>query len=503
MNLESISKNILTSGIGVSDPAVTRKFIILNIFNLAVFVLAPITGLFYFYIGAISLFYTSIIAGFLMIAGIVMLRKTKNLLISGNYSLFILWAVIAIISWKTGPISFDGIINPLLILNAGLILFAIFLNGYQSGTIWAIIIFIQTGLLIFLFRSGYQFASIIPPEISVTYFAGTFLLCLLIIMLFAFLFEIEKNEALKREDQKSDTIRESKKYMDSIFNRYPLPAFVLDQKHRVIQWNSACSDISGMSSEESLGKKVWEGFHINEQGSIADIILEDIESIDEIFKDEIVESDAGWFEINTFLPGLDGGKKVIITAAPILDDNGVIRGSIQTIQELKRAHVECGSQAYMEETFPAPVFIIDDSGKVNFWNDACEELLGYNFNDVSGKNPLTFVAKNYRPYFKDTFIKALKGESFSSREWRYKSKSGKSVYVNARVLPVDAPESKAMACVVINTDITRLRLKLKKLMLAASESGENYKNLQEEYELLKKNLANFIRKKEEPDSKDE
>ncbi|MFC1840801.1 PAS domain-containing protein [Thermodesulfobacteriota bacterium] len=502
MNLESILKNLVTSGIGPSDPAVTRKYIVLNIFNLTVFVLAPVMSLFYYYIGAISLFYTTFISGILMIAGIIMLRKTKNLLFSGNYSLFILWAVIAVISWKTGPISYDGIINPLLILNAGLILLAIFLNGYQSGTIWAIIIFIQTGFLIFLFRSGYQFSSIIPPEITVTYYAGTFLLCLLTIMLFAFLFEIEKNEALKREDQKSDTIRESKKYMDSIFNRYPLPAFVLDRRHRVIQWNSACSDISGLSSEESLGKKVWEGFHINEQGSIADIILEDMESISDIFKDEIVESDAGWFEINTFLPGFDGGKKVIITAAPILDDNGIIRGSIQTIQELKRAHVECGSQAYMEDTFPAPVFIIDDNGKINFWNDACEELLGYSSVDISGKNPLTIVAKNYRSYFKDTFIKALKGESFSSREWRYKSKSGKSIYVNARVLPVDAPESESMECVVINTDITKLRLKLKKLTLIASESNEKYKSLQEEYDLLKKNVANFIRRKEEPDSKD-
>lgn len=502
MNLESTLKNLVTSGIGPSDPAITRKFIVLNIFQLAVILLAPVVGLFYLTIGAISLFYTCMISSILMIAGIVILRKTKNLVISGNYALFLLWLVISIISWKTGPISSEGIINPTLLLNAVLIMLAIFINGYKSGTIWAVIIFIQTGFLIILFRSGYEFtASVITLEKPVTYFVGTFLLCLLTIMLFAFLFEIEKNDAIERDYQKSDTIRESKKYMDSIFDRYPLPAFVLDRRHRVIQWNRACSDISGLSPEETLGKEIWEGFHVNEQGSIADIILEDMDSIGDIFKDEIVASDAGWFEINTFLPELDGGKKVIITAAPILDDNGEIRGSIQTVQDLKQEQIEGAGERCLDDNFPAPVFKIDDSGKVDFWNKACEELLGYDSNAILGKNPLAFVAKNYRPYFKDTIMKVLKGESFNSRDWRYASKSGKSVYVKARLFPLNDPESESTECVVINTDITELRLKLKKLRQIASENSEKFKGLSEEYDLLKKNVANFIRKKDDSGSK--
>ncbi|MBN2420186.1 MAG: PAS domain S-box protein, partial [Deltaproteobacteria bacterium] len=348
MNLENLINNIITSGHEVADPDILRKYKVLNIFQLTVIFLAPLLGIFYVYIGAISLFYTSIAAGILMIAGILLLRITKNLILSGNYALFVLWAVISILSWKTGAISYDGIINPTWLLNAGLILLAIFLNGYLSGTVWAIIIFIQTGVIIFLFRKGYQFASIIPADLTATYFLGVYLICLLTILLFAFLFEKEKIDALMREENKSQTIREGKRYMDSIFDRYPLPTFVIDKRHRVIQWNRACSEISGLPPEEMLGKEVWKGFHMGGQDrSMADILIDDSDSISDLYKDEIVSSERGWFELNTYLPGLDEDGRVIITAAPILDDNDNIRGAIQTIQTVKQIPVEAGVQDYL------------------------------------------------------------------------------------------------------------------------------------------------------------
>lgn len=500
MNLESILKNLVTSGIGLSDPDLSRKFVVLNIFQLFIIMLTPLLGLFYFYIGAMFLFNAAIISGFLMALGIFILRKTKNITISGNYAVFVLWAFLSVISYKTGAMTVEGIINPSWLLNAGLILFSIFINGYKSGTIWAMIIFIETGVIIYLFRSGYQFVNMIPPDLTSVYFMGVYLCCLLIILLFAILFEREKNEAFKREQEKSNTIRESKKYMDSIFDRYPLPTFVLDRRHRVIQWNRACVEVSGISCEGILGKEVWEGFRINEQGSVADIILEDIDSINDIFKDEIMSSDKEWIEINTCLPGLKDGTKAIITAAPILDDSGMIKGAIQTIQDLKQISAETGDGRDLSEgKFPEPVFKIDENGKISFWNESCKKLLGYDPEDILGKSPLVFVAKNYREIFKNAFIKAVKGEQFSPQEFRYTSASGKPVYVKTKIFSGKGPENEILECIVINTDITELRLKLKKLRKIAAESNERYKGLSEEYDLLKKNIANFIRKKEDDD----
>jgi len=113
-----------------------------------------------------------------------------------------------------------------------------------------------------------------------------------------------------------------------------------------------------------------------------------------------------------------------------------------------------------------------------------------------GKNPLAFVAKNYRPLFKDTLIRVLKGESFSNRQWKYAANDGRPVYVLARVFPSQSAENNGVECIIVNTDITEIRLKLKKLSLYAAESNEKLKALSEEHDLLKKNIATFIRKKD-------
>lgn len=498
MNLEALLNNLITSGIEFSDPDTIRRVKVLNIFQLAFIMTAPFLGLFYFYIGATSLFYAMIITGLLMILGIIALRKTKNILLAGNYAIFILWGTLFIIAWNTGAVTYEGVIRPSWILNAGLILLAIFLNGYLSGTVWATIVFIQTGIVIYLYRTGYQFPNLIPMEIAATYSIGTFMICLLAILLFAFLFEKEKSEALVREQEKSHALRESKKYLDDIFDRSPLPTFILDNSHRVIQWNRACHEMTGVSAEEILGKKVWEGFSMDEHGSIADIVIENMDAIGENYGDSIVsQSDTGWFELDMYLPKLKGGKRVIITAAPILDNEGVVKGAIQTIHDVtKLKGDERAMENYLDESFPKPAFTIDSKGTIGFWNKACEESLGYTASQMLGNNPFTFVAKRYKPHFKNTIIKVFQGNSFANQEWRYRAKDGRPVYVLARAFPLEISNGEGRECIIVNTDITDLRLKLKKISHYAAESQERLKNLSEEYDVLKKNIATFIRKKD-------
>ena len=389
-------------------------------------------------------------------------------------------------------------IRPAWILSAGLILLAIFLNGYLSGTVWATLVFVETGIVVYLFRNGYQFPNLIPPEISTTYSMGTYLICLLAILSFAFLFEKEESDALIREQEKSHALRESKRYIDDILERSPLPTFILDRSHRVLQWNSACQEMTDVQAPDIIGKKVWDGFIIDDMGSIADIIIEDPDLIEKRYGDFIVsKTESGWFELEMSLPKLKGGVRAYITAAPILDNEGRIRGAIQTIQEIKEHKPEDGFLGQAAESSSDPIFKIDSQGKINFWNKACEERFGYTTSEMLGNSPLAFVSQRYRPLFRETIGMAFRGESFSNKEWRYKSGNGNSVYVLARVYPLQTADGRGKECVVVNTDITDLRLKLKKLQVYAAESKERFKNLSEEHDLLKKNIATFIRKKED------
>lgn len=504
MNLDALFNNLLTSGIKLSDLETLRKVRIFNIFHLGAIVVALLAGAFYFYVGAVPLFYASVGGGLLTISSLLVVRKTQNLLLGGNYAILILWSTLLYISWHTGAVTYEGVFNPSWTINAGLILFAILLMGYFWGTVWTTVAFLEKGLVVYLYLEHYPFPNLIPYEVSAYYHLGTFLFSLLMILSLAFLFEKEREEALVREREKSQALRESKRYIDDVLERSPVPTFILDRAHRVIQWNLACEKMTGVSSRELLGNQVWEGFRVNDRGSMADMILEDPALIQEHYGEFIKsQTKSGWFELEMSLPKVKQGRRVTITAAPILDDRGMVRGAIQTVQEIKpydieRAKEESGQLGPLSEAFVSPVFKVDSEGKITFWNHACEEHFGYNPSQMVGKSVFSLVSRRYRPVFKETIKKTLMGEAISQKALKYRSGNGKAVYVMARVLPIETAEGESKECAVVNTNITGLRLRLKELELAASESKEKLKNLSQEYDLLKKNIATMIRKKSEP-----
>ena len=102
MNLDNLFKNLLTSGTGLSNSETLRKLRILNTFHLVVIMVAPLLGLFYFYVGALTLFYVTIFTGLLMIVSFLLLRKTRNLILGGHCAISILWGFLFLVSWNTG-----------------------------------------------------------------------------------------------------------------------------------------------------------------------------------------------------------------------------------------------------------------------------------------------------------------------------------------------------------------------------------------------------------------
>jgi PAS domain S-box-containing protein len=502
MNLDALFKNLLTGGIGLSDPATVRKVKLFNLFQLAVAMGAPLLGLFYFYVGAITLFYVALLTGLLSLSSLLLLRKTKNLVLAGNWAITVLWTALFVIAWHTGAINYEGVMNPCWLLNGALILLAIFLLGYFWGALWATIIFVETGIVVYLYSVRYPFPNLIPYDMAAVYHLGTFLVGLLLVLFFAFMFEREREDALLREKGKSQALRDSKKYIDDILERSPVPTFVLDRGHRVVQWNPACQEVSGVLAGEIVGKAVWEGFRIDEKGSLADRVIEAPESIGKDYGDSVVsKTESGWYELELFLPRLKEGKRAVIKAAQILDDRGILKGAIQTVQEvtkpaLEKAIVESDSRGPLNEAFISPVYKVDAEGTITFWSHACEESFGYTASEMVGKPVFELLSSRHRPLLRETIEKALKGEALVPRMWKYVHREGRILYALAKAYGTEADDGKGGECLIVNTDVTTLRMRQKKLEMDAAESKEKLKNLTEEYDLLRRNIATFIRGKE-------
>jgi hypothetical protein len=67
----------------------------------------------------------------------------------------------------------------------------------------------------------------------------------------------------------------------------------------------------------------------------------------------------------------------------------------------------------------------------------------------------------------------------------------------AKVHPLQAGNGGEKECAVVNANVTDITIRLKRSESEAMETKEKLKTLSEEHGLLKKNIASFIRKKEE------
>jgi PAS domain S-box-containing protein len=500
MNLDALFNNLLTSGVGLSNSETLRKLRILNTFHLVVIMAAPLLGLFYFYVGAPILFYVTIFTGLLMIVSFFLLRKTRNLILGGHGAISILWAFLFLVSWNTGAITFEGVIHPTWILNGSLILLAVLTMGYLHGSLWTMAMFAQVGVIVYLYQIRFQFPNLLPMEIGALYHLGTFMIGCLSLVLFAFLFEREREEALLREEGKAQALRESKKYIDDILERTPVPTFIIDRNHRVIQWNPACQVLTGVPAGEILGKGVWDGFRVGQQGSLADMLLNEPGAVEEKFREAIrSKSENGWYEVDMFLPHLHKGRRVLISAGALVDETGAVRGAIQTVREVVGASLDRALRDSEEinESFVSPVFKVNGKGKIVSWNRRCEEMFGYPSDQMIGRNAVDLVSARYRPLFEETIIRAFQGQTSGTKTWKCQHREGKPVYVTARVYPIQAGNGGEKECAVVNANVTDITLRLKKSESEAIESKEKLKSLTEEHGLLKRNIASFIRKKED------
>jgi PAS domain S-box-containing protein len=320
------------------------------------------------------------------------------------------------------------------------------------------------------------------------------------LVLFAFLFEREREEALLREEGKAQALREAKKYIDDILERSPVPMFIIDRNHRVVQWNPACQALTGVSAAEALGKGVWEGFRMGQPGSLADMLLNEPSTVENHFQEAVLSrSESGWVEMDTVLPHFKEGQRVLLSAGALVDEAGAVRGALQTVREVRGAALDeaLRDSDQINEAFLSPVYKVNAKGKICSWNRGCEEMFGYPSSQMIGRNAAELIAVRYRPLFEETVTRAFQGETSGTKTWRCQHREGKPVYVTARVHPLQAGNGGDKECAVVNANVTEMTLRLKKSESEAVETKEKLKTLSEEHGLLKKNIAGFIRKKEE------
>ncbi|MCX8207982.1 MAG: PAS domain S-box protein, partial [Methanothrix sp.] len=257
-------------------------------------------------------------------------------------------------------------------------------------------------------------------------------------------------------------LENSERMLMDILEFMPDPAFGIDREGRVIIWNKAIEELTGVKKNEMLGKGNYEcaiPFYGYRRPVLADLVLHGYdEHIAQRYTNLHREGDALTAEV--FIPTFGPeGSHLWLKAAPVYDADGEIEGAIELIRDItenvKRMNALRESEQrfrVLAESTPAGIVIMKDERFV-YINKAGEEILEYRRDELIGSSIWMVVHPEDAAWLKEMYSRHLRGEPAPSRyEFRIITKSGDVRWVGYASGILEFDEDKALIGTLI--DIT-------------------------------------------------
>ena len=138
--------------------------------------------------------------------------------------------------------------------------------------------------------------------------------------------------------------------------------------------------------------------------------------------------------------------------------NDGIKTSVEIHQELEKRAKEISKLATVLEQSVQSILITDLDGNIEYANKAFENVTGYTFNEIKGKNPRILKSG----YHTKEFYEELWETITSGRSWQgiftNKKKDGSLFYERAFILPVKNENGDTINYAAIKQDITKERI---------------------------------------------
>ena len=233
---------------------------------------------------------------------------------------------------------------------------------------------------------------------------------------------IETLEDITERKRTEAAIISANQQLNDIIELLPDATFVVDRDNRIIAWNRAIEEMSGVSKTEMIGKGEHE-WTLPLYGDRREHLLDLLDGNDEAVRSryQYIERRGNVLRAEAFLPSAFEGRGayVFATAAPLFDAHGNRVGAIESIRDItgrKRAEEalkESQQQlADIIDFLPDATFVVDRDGRVIAWNRAIEDMTGVSARDMLGKGNYEYALPFYgvrRPILIDLVLEAETG----------------------------------------------------------------------------------------------
>jgi len=179
-----------------------------------------------------------------------------------------------------------------------------------------------------------------------------------------------------------EALEKSERKLTDIIEFLPDATFVIDLEGKVIAWNRAMEEMTGISKKDMIGQGDYAytvpfyGVRRRQLLDLIDISDRDLES-----KYEYVQRKGNTLYAEAFTPALYGGKGayVFATATPLLDAQGIRVGAIESIRnitERKKAEEELKNTYEQVRSLASRLQEVREETRINIAHDIHDELGG-------------------------------------------------------------------------------------------------------------------------------
>ena len=256
-----------------------------------------------------------------------------------------------------------------------------------------------------------------------------FILCFISLSSVAALAGFQRHQRihLRQVEHADAELRDSQQQLKEIIDFLPDATFVLDDSKRVVIWNHAMEEMTGVPEEQMIGKGDNEctiPFYGERRKHLPDLL--DLDETELAAKYSSIKLNRGSLGAEAFCPELYGGKGAYVwaIAAPLYNSFGQRVGIVESIRDISdQKAVQAAMQQNQEylrklyhgiEHSASAVLITDATGTIEYVNRKFTQVTGYTVDEAIGKNPRILKSDTTPREVFDNLWKTI----LSGSEWR-------------------------------------------------------------------------------------
>jgi len=222
------------------------------------------------------------------------------------------------------------------------------------------------------------------------------------------------------------------------------PIIGVNTHGKVNVWNKCASRLVGYSTDEVMGHQLVEEFITKDyQASVQTVLDKALDGIETANFEFPLMTKAGV------------RLEVLLNATTRRDEKGDIIGVVGIGQDITGRIAQEREYSKLIDSANAPIFGVDNKGKVNIWNQCAVKLVGYTTEEVMGQSLVReFITPQHRARVQSVIDRALAGDETTNFEFPLMTKGGVLLEVLLNATTRRNEQGSIIGVVGIGQDIT-------------------------------------------------